>query len=232
MRHGHQIIGSLKLRRSNKAQEDLELFPWCAEALRARDELQAEVIALRRDKAQHERAVAEYAAHFKDLEQSKRQFEAQHDSWLKDLLNEKKVKIRTQNRIQAAANMGPDQLCPRTTGPSRKGKRKAAYSGVAEDTKDAAEETNGDEDVEAELEGHVEMYDAGLTPTGSETESASDEPEPPHDTSRQDNRASSVSTTGSTWEARAQSEGTDHDRKAAPANRKKPRPVYDDDSTV
>lgn len=145
---------------------------------------------LRRKQDDLQKLVAAETARFQELERSKHEFEQQHDSWLKDLLNEKKVKIRMQEQILATAHVDQSKLAAvnaskrrAAVGSSRRGKRKAEpeLSDGAPDGDEAiddVDEMDVDDDVnmDADPDSHEDVSDVGMATPGSETASAS-EPE-------------------------------------------------------
>lgn len=175
----------LKLRKSHKAEASVELFDWCVESISARDKLEQDMIELRREHESLQALVAQETAKVQELARSKQEFEAMHDSWLKDLLNEKKVKIRMQERILATAHVDPDKLASATAaataskphhsraGTSRKGKRKA--QGL-EHTTDNSSHSNDEADEMDLDESHEEqeIEDVDMATDDSETASDSD----------------------------------------------------------
>ncbi|KAL6801855.1 hypothetical protein J3E68DRAFT_394573 [Trichoderma sp. SZMC 28012] len=128
-----QRLGSIELKHDEN--EGIELFKWCAETTDAL--------------AQSNVALAEAAAHAKELETTVKELKSQLDELItskeddetalllkfRDLLNEKKVKIREQQKILAAGPIQssqqasqrlqpPDTQPSRTPAPSRPRKRK------------------------------------------------------------------------------------------------------------
>ncbi|KAL7963610.1 hypothetical protein V8C34DRAFT_266071 [Trichoderma compactum] len=129
-----QRLGSIELKHDEN--EGIELFNWCAETTDAL--------------AQSNVALAEAAAHAKELEATVKELKSQLDELItskeddeaalllkfRDLLNEKKVKIREQQKMLAASPIQGSQQASqrlqsvdsqpsRTTAPSRPRKRKA-----------------------------------------------------------------------------------------------------------
>lgn len=164
--------------------DSIDVFDWCSEAVSAQVQLEKDVAELRKKHDDFRKLVAEETARFVELERSKHEFEIEHDSWLKDLLNEKKVKIRMQERILATAHVDQAKLAVvaaserrAAAGPSRKGKRKAEPEApsVQYADNDGADEMDVD-NIDPVSGGHEEMSDIGMTTPGSETASAS-EPE-------------------------------------------------------
>ncbi|PSR75478.1 hypothetical protein BD289DRAFT_487100 [Coniella lustricola] len=168
-----ETLGSLKLRKSNKAAEDIDMFDWCTESVSAREQLQQEVAQLQCKHDALQKLVSEETARFRELERSKQEFETHHDSWLKDLLNEKKLKIRMQEQILAAASVHPAK------GTNHKRKHGAHLDADLEesgqDVKPDEMDVDVDVDMDAEAaESHDEMSDAGQTTQDSESASASE----------------------------------------------------------
>lgn len=164
----------------------MELFDWCVESISARDKLEQDIIELRREHESLQSLVAEETAKVQELARSKQEFEALHDSWLKDLLNEKKVKIRMQEQILATAHVDPDKLACATAAAtaskphnsraatSSKGKRKAQgldHPDKSTRSNDEADEMDLDVDESHEEE---EIEDVDMATTDSETASDTD----------------------------------------------------------
>ncbi|KAL7937469.1 hypothetical protein V8C35DRAFT_292606 [Trichoderma chlorosporum] len=169
-----QRLGSIELK--HKGREAIELFEWCAEAA---DALEKSNVAL-----------AEAAAHAKDLENNVKELKSQLDELIsskqddetallmkfRDLLNEKKVKIREQQKIIAAGpvqsaqssssqrlSQPPESQPPRKPASSRPRKRKAQ---VEESTSNDAEEAEMEVDKIK-----VEPQDSEQEETAQETAS-------------------------------------------------------------
>ncbi|ROW04052.1 hypothetical protein VSDG_00747 [Cytospora chrysosperma] len=192
-----ETVGTLTLPVSESATEEISIFDWCNDVVQVRTRLEEELVGLRRKHAELEKLVADETAHFKELERSKNEFEAEHDSFLRDLLNEKKLKIRTQGQVLATAQLDEDKLASISTkakgsksgatpkrrgavGASRKGKRKADEPATPDEETD--DETAADRmDIDPKPESPVRdleeqsLSDADRTTEGSETAS---EPEP------------------------------------------------------
>lgn len=242
-------LGSLKLRRSGSADASFKLFDWCAEAITSRDKLALDVGKLKREHDALKALVAEETAKIKDLARSKEEFETSHDSWLKDLLNEKKVKIRTQEQLLATAHVDPAKLAAATAsmtaaGASRRSKRKADDSEADDDSNDGADKM--DVDAQGGADSHdEELDDADRATTASEETASGSEHDPtPEKSGDKASRASSAA--ASSGKAREvghnlrdkkvvtpdESEDEAPPRKRSPATKKKPEPapeVDDDD---
>lgn len=253
-----ELLGTLKLRKSHKAEASVELFDWCSESIGARDKLERDFVELRREHESLKALVAGETAKFQELARTKHEFEATHDSWLRDLLNEKKVKIRMQEQILATAHVDPAKLAsataaataskPHHTGmrASRKLKRKALASADDDGDHDSNDEADKmDLDVEQAPESHNEgSEEVDIATTDSET--ASDPESNPGPTSAARNkgtRASPASADGSSGKPDKaghdlrdkkaitpdESEDKASPRKTSPPKNKQSVPAYDPD---
>lgn len=118
------------------------MFAWASEAVLRQAQLAEELAELKLKHDHLEKRVDEETAKFEALEHSKNDFESEHNSFFRDLINEKKLKIRTQEQILSTARVDEAKLAalmakarparseatsrhPRAVGSSRKGKRKA-----------------------------------------------------------------------------------------------------------
>lgn len=163
------------------------MFDWANEAVLRQAQLAEELAALKLSHDKLERRVTEETAHFKALERARTQFESEHDSFFRDLLNEKKLKIRTQEQILSTARVDEAKVAalrakarsdksevasrhPHAVGSSRKGKRKA---GSAADDSDNDDIDEMDVDEQSVGPGE-ELSEVELT----EDEETASEPEP------------------------------------------------------
>ncbi|KKY37334.1 hypothetical protein UCDDA912_g02679 [Diaporthe ampelina] len=141
------IAGTLVLRPSKSATKNADMFAWADEAVMRQTQLAKELAQLKLKHAELHELVTKETANVKALVRSKEEFESEHDSFFRDLLNEKKLKIRAQEQILSTAHVDEAKLAtlnakakpgkPEAVGSSRKGKRKAESLG---------DETNDDED--------------------------------------------------------------------------------------
>ncbi|KAJ4404231.1 hypothetical protein N0V82_010535 [Gnomoniopsis sp. IMI 355080] len=211
-----EVLGTLKLRKSHKAEAAVELFDWCSASIRARDKLEEDIVELRRENESLKALVAEETAKFQELVRTKQEFEATHDSWLKDLLNEKKVKIRMQEQILATAHVDPNKLASGTAaataskphltgvGASRKGKRKAQGSDSVDGEQNSEDKADKmDLDIDSRPESHDEgPEEVDIATTDSETASDSESnPEPKSAARNKGTSASPALATGSPGKA-------------------------------
>lgn len=118
------------------------MFAWASEAVLRQAKLAEELAELKLKHDHLEKRVDEETAKIKALGHSKNDFESEHNSFFRDLINEKKLKIRTQEQILSTARVDEAKLAalqakakpakskatsrhPGAVGSSRKGKRKA-----------------------------------------------------------------------------------------------------------
>ncbi|KAI3398133.1 hypothetical protein diail_9755 [Diaporthe ilicicola] len=149
--------GTLPLKYSNSAThgpQEVRILDWANEAILRQAQLAEELAELKLKHGELHDLVSEETAHIKALERSKHDFESEHNSFFRDLLNEKKLKIRTQEQILSVAHVDEAKLAAlnvkaksRTVGSSRKGKRKAESPG--HDTDDYADKMEIDEQSES-----------------------------------------------------------------------------------
>ncbi|KAL1841412.1 hypothetical protein VTJ49DRAFT_7089 [Mycothermus thermophilus] len=150
-----QRLGTLTL--PYKEEEEIALFDWCGAALLDREQAQASVRSESAKVTDLEAQIAELRSQLDELTQSKADREAELLEKFCTLLNEKKVKIREQQRLLSTAKVDPSRLdaaraaqattrsaavgSPKAS-PSRKPKRKAledASGGGESDSEDGFE---------------------------------------------------------------------------------------------
>lgn len=175
-----EIAGTLVLRPSKSGTKNADMFGWANEAVLRQAQLAEELAQLKLEHDKLQSRVTKETAHFDELERTKTDFELEHDSFFRDLLNEKKLKIRTQQQILSTAHVDEAKLAalkpkarsgksevasrrPDAVGPSRKGKRKA---------ESAADDTDDDDIDEMDVD---ELSDAEQS---TEYEETASEPEP------------------------------------------------------
>jgi hypothetical protein len=146
-----QKLGSIELKQS---EEEIQLFDWAASAVDQQKLLQEEVSTLRGRSEADQATITALQAQLADLVRAKQEHEEQLISKFALLLNEKKLKIRNQQRILSTAKIDEQKLAQlkRTfdgtgRGPVRK-KRRAER--VAEDSDQGKEESEGFETMEVD----------------------------------------------------------------------------------
>jgi len=149
-----QRLGALTL--NHKADEAIQLFDWCGAAALQREQLQETAAAEKAKVSDFESRIAELKGQLDELTELKKAREAEMLEKFCRLLNEKKVKIREQQRLLSIAQVDHSKLdevrASQATGssitegrnpaPSRRAKRKAledASGGGSSDSDDAFE---------------------------------------------------------------------------------------------
>ncbi|RYP14808.1 hypothetical protein DL765_006109 [Monosporascus sp. GIB2] len=171
-----QRLGAIKL--PENPDEEISLFTWCVSAIAARVRVEEELAAAAARTRALEASVAELKDQLRELIRAREDDEAQLLEKFRDLLNEKKVKIRQQQRLLAAADVDPAKLTrvagadasvrKRAAGASRAGKRKAASG---DDDDDAVD----DDDVDASVK--MEVDSVAAADGGPQLDPEEDEPE-------------------------------------------------------
>ncbi|KAI1312694.1 hypothetical protein F5Y03DRAFT_390394 [Xylaria venustula] len=128
-----QRLGSLNLDENDRTE--ISPFDWCVSAIESRRNVTQELATATAKIESLEHSIKQLKAQLEDFITTKEEDEAQMLEKFRDLLNEKKLKIRQQHRLLAAAKVDPDKLdnvgdneeqdAHRNAGPSRSGKRKA-----------------------------------------------------------------------------------------------------------
>ncbi|GJN84895.1 hypothetical protein PLIIFM63780_008459 [Purpureocillium lilacinum] len=169
-----QRLGAITLNCDQK--EGIELFQWCEVSLDALAQAKREAASGIAKARELEAAVTELQSQLDELVESKQEDETSLLQKFRDLLNEKKVKIREQQKVIASSSFNggqppqEDEQPARRAAQSRPAKRKTRASNNAEDA-------DGDEDVDMVKE-EAEDTDPGETSEGTaSTASVNDEDE-------------------------------------------------------
>ncbi|KAL8965786.1 MAG: hypothetical protein Q9197_006330 [Variospora fuerteventurae] len=183
----HQKLGELSL--PADPDTNINLFDWTSTATARAETAQAEADDLQRQLTTQTATVKQLQQQLEELIQAKKDHE---DTLLQKfciLLNEKKAKIRDQQRILATAKPDPVTLkevqkarqlhataAGRDPEPSRKGKRKASASAgaAASDEDDDEDDDDGFEDRAAKVEDEGPDSEA-VTPEHSDLDATEDE---------------------------------------------------------
>ncbi|KAI3338559.1 hypothetical protein F4824DRAFT_84314 [Ustulina deusta] len=169
-----QRLGSINL--DENARTEISPFDWCVSAIESRTKVTEELAAATAKIASLEHSMEELKAQLEDFITTKEDDETQMLEKFRDLLNEKKLKIRQQHRLLAAAKVDPEKLgniagdedqgAHRNAGLSRSGKRKALVKKEEDESDDGFEKMDID---------NQETGDNAST--SSEPESGTDEDE-------------------------------------------------------
>ncbi|RYO75919.1 hypothetical protein DL766_009867 [Monosporascus sp. MC13-8B] len=165
-----QRLGAIKL--PENPDEEISSFTWCVSAIAARVRVEEELAAAAARTRALEASVAELRDQLRELIRAREDDEAQLLEKFRDLLNEKKVKIRQQQRLLAAADVDPAKLT-RVAGADATARRWAAGASRAGKRKAASDD--GDDDVDASVKMEVDSV-AGAD-GGPQLDPEEDEPE-------------------------------------------------------
>lgn len=138
-----QPLGSISLPANE--EEEVDIFAWCNLAIKEKNTSRQELLGLRATPNTRDEQIKKLKDSFVELNKLKTDNETQLLEKFSLLLNEKKLKIRDQQRLLACANVDPAKLAEveasrgksHSPGPSRKGKRKAAQDNDSDDGSDA-----------------------------------------------------------------------------------------------
>jgi len=146
-----QKLGSIELKQS---EDEIQLFDWAASAVDRQKLLQEEVSTLRGRSEADQATITALQAQLTDLVRAKQEHEEQLISKFALLLNEKKLKIRNQQRILSTAKIDEQKLAQlklTLDGTEREPVRKRRRAErVAEDSDQGEEESDGFETMEVD----------------------------------------------------------------------------------
>ncbi|KAH7157050.1 hypothetical protein EDB81DRAFT_411415 [Dactylonectria macrodidyma] len=229
-----QRLGAITL--NYDPDEAIELFEWCGAAVEASAVGKQTVADLRVKSHDSEAAVAQLQSQLEELIQAKDKDETVLLQKFRDLLNEKKMKIREQQLALAASSLGsshPESSQPqqatappkstrpskpaRKAGQSRAMKRKAPASKIVEEDSD---NDVGDQAMDVDIKQELEDTDPGNTTEGTASEASGDD---------DDNDAPPPNTAGSASHRRTEPPKLSATEKAPPPRNlpfnKKPAPA-------
>ncbi|KDN62166.1 hypothetical protein CSUB01_00871 [Colletotrichum sublineola] len=176
-----QRLGAIEL--SHSPHELIELFDWCALSAQMANEAKEALASATAKASQLEESVRELKAQLDGLIAAKEADESELLEKFRDLLNEKKVKIRQQQKLLASASVEPDKLAQvqssqaagkgHAATESRPAKRKAAPTPVNDDS--SSDEGFEKMDMEPAPEDSEQQRDT----TEDEDETASEDDDKP-----------------------------------------------------
>lgn len=162
----------------------MDIFEWCGLAVKAKDASSHELEGLRASLDEKDDQIKKLEGSLAELVKLKNDNETQLLEKFSLLLNEKKLKIRDQQRLLACANVDPAKLAEveasrtavssRSPGPSRKGKRKADQNNDSDDVSEAGFERMEVDNPPAE----DSEQEQAQTPNDSTTDEAESDDEP------------------------------------------------------
>ncbi|PMD38820.1 hypothetical protein L207DRAFT_513302 [Hyaloscypha variabilis F] len=230
-------LGAFTLTKNDAALDGIDLFEWCGLALTAKraieNELQSQQKALRQNTEQVQKLEVKLA----ELEKLKNAHENDLLEKFSLLLNEKKLKIRDQQRLLASSNVEPARLADveesrsgraHSAGPSGKGKRKADARVETDD-----EESDGFENMEVD-EAPESEQDQPQTPQDESTADEASEDEAPVSAPTRSNRQKSPVQASSSIASPPPKDAVLSPKRDLPFQRKpaaKPAPVLDGSET-
>jgi len=175
-----QRLGAFCL--SYDENQEIELFEWCGIAVQSTSNSANELASFKSKFREQQETIAKLNAQLEELIAAKTNHEAELLEKFCDLLNEKKAKIRDQQRLLATAKVDPQKLAAvqasrksskkASAGPSRTGKRKADNGQLMdEDEDDGFEKMDIDVDQMLNDSDQQEIE----TPDEDETETADED---------------------------------------------------------
>ncbi|GKT57013.1 mitotic apparatus protein p62-like protein [Colletotrichum tofieldiae] len=176
-----QRLGAIEL--SHSPRELIELFDWCALSAQTANETKEALASATAKATQLEESVRELKAQLDELIAAKEADESELLEKFRDLLNEKKVKIRQQQKLLASASVEPDKLA-QVQSSQAAGKGHAAAKSRPAKRKTAPAPINGDSssdegfekmDVDLAMEPAPEDSDQQRDTTEDEDETASED---------------------------------------------------------
>jgi hypothetical protein len=184
-----QRLGTLTLRETE--EEEPDLFEWCGIAVESKSRSITELQTLKSSLKDKDEQIKKLQESFAELVVLKNGHEKSLLEKFSLLLNEKKLKIRDQQRLLASSNVDPAKLealeaarrdsRSRSAGPSRKGKRKAGTQEDSDESDDGFEKMDVDEKVPPPVEDSEDEEQSRRTPDADSTadETASEDEAPP-----------------------------------------------------
>ncbi|KAI9647219.1 hypothetical protein NHQ30_003602 [Ciborinia camelliae] len=181
-----QRLGAIKL--DETEEEEIGLFEWCALATKSADSSKDELEALRIKYKEQRETLDKLNAKFNELNKLRVDNENEFLEKFGLLLNEKKLKIKDQQRLLAGAKVDPEKVealqasrsgKPRAAGTSRSGKRKAGkevQTESSDDSDDAFEKMDVDKNQDEDDDTVDESDQPEIqTPDPSDDETASED---------------------------------------------------------
>ncbi|CAD6443698.1 680875d3-d2be-4550-8ca9-1f074c87d50a [Sclerotinia trifoliorum] len=189
-----QRLGTIKL--DETEEEEISLFDWCALATKSADSSKDELEALRIKYSEQQETLKKLNENFRELTKRKSDHENQLLGKFSLMFNEKKLKVRDQQRLLAGAKVDPDKVeavqnirsgKSRTAGASRSGKRKAAkeVQPGSSDSDDAFEKMDVDQSQDENDIADESDQPKIQTPDQSDEETDTEDEQAPHPESHQ-----------------------------------------------
>jgi hypothetical protein len=158
--------------------DKIDLFEWCGQIITSKEATASELVSQRKALKEKDDQVKKLEANYEELVNLKNSHENELFEKFSLLLNEKKLKIRDQQRLLASSNVDPAKVAAveedrserhHSAVPSRKGKRKAGPEVQSDE-----EESDGFENMDIDEAPIESEQDQPQTPP-PEDESTADE---------------------------------------------------------
>jgi len=186
-------FATLALTLRETEEEEPDLFEWCGIAVESKSKSITELQTLKSSLKDKDEQIRKLEESFAELVALKNGHEKSLLEKFSLLLNEKKLKIRDQQRLLASSNVDPAKVealeaarrdsRSRSAGPSRKGKRKVGTQENSEDSDDGFEKMDVDEKIPPQVEDSEDEEQGRRTPdadsTADDTASEDEAPPPP-----------------------------------------------------
>lgn len=158
--------------------DDVNLFDWTSQVIEDRDTLQQELEQSKKNTADAESTIASLQTQLEDLVKAKQDHEAQMLSKFALLLNEKKLRIRIQQRQIAEQDLPPKSSSKmKSTFTSRKRKQGALDpppDGESDSDAFEAMQIDNEDNMEVDQDLEQDSDQAQMTETASESDADSD----------------------------------------------------------
>ncbi|KAL8789654.1 MAG: hypothetical protein Q9213_001090 [Squamulea squamosa] len=178
----HQKLGELSL--SKNPEASIDVLDWANTGILRAESLENEAETLRQKLAEQTAIAQKLNQQFEELIQAKKEHENALLTKCAILINEKKAKIRDQQRLLAAAKVDPKKLkavkaarqpappSHRSPKPSTKGKRKASARASSDEEEDGFEDNRMKSEA---VEEEVQPDSEDVTPGHSDLDETEDE---------------------------------------------------------
>ncbi|BCR98998.1 uncharacterized protein AKAW2_40681A [Aspergillus luchuensis] len=145
-----QRLGSIALKQDD--EQAIQLFDWSAIAVARADMLEQQLLKLQRHYHEADSTIEQLNKQIEDFISAKRRHEEQLMTNFTQVLNQKKLKIRNQQRLLASAKIDVDDAGKHQAASSkvgaRVGSKKHAKRPIVETSDDDAESDNGSESLD------------------------------------------------------------------------------------
>ncbi|TQN74634.1 DNA repair protein XRCC4 [Colletotrichum shisoi] len=214
-----QRLGSIELNHSPR--ELIELFDWCGLSAQTANEAKEALASAAARATQLEESVRELKAQLDELMAAKEADESELLEKFRDLLNEKKVKIRQQQKLLASASVEPAKLAQVQSSLQAAGKGHAAAK--SRPAKRKAAPAPGNDDSSSD-EGFEKMdVDLAMEPASGGSDQERDTTEDEEETASEDDEENNQ--TAPTSVKQPKSHGASQSKEKAPAAKKEAPPA-------